>query len=1092
MNQRLFFSFLLFCLASLSNESIAQFDLPAYTENYGTQTMDGSQLNNGDITLRSDGPGATIWTYDMEQRFDVENAFISSFTEFRIPSSSTGSWPTVVDPNDPTLTDPSVFQAHWRTQQVSNFLSSEFGWNYSFINVAANYFNTNRDPVQGLLISDFDDCHIALGSYQTSTYAETEIIAGLLGVGAISNLSPIAAPPAPSSEILLLRNFARIIGVYAESQIEGLPIDYNYGEKTPIPLISNVDFSVRPSGNWNANFESTHLEHWFYLVTNNSIGINAVNEKLIIDYLINAFLLDTSDEFTSHTHIRDRVLLSAELDFGVCSSVYRSIANAFNQVLRPEQQVILECCDAGDQVLTRNTTIDATTHNGTFQFNGNLIVPSGITLTIDYQSDFLTFPPNTGLIVQNGGELIINVAQIKSCDDSQKWRGIVLEDGSRFINSSLNILNAQQGVNINNLATGDLDLGSIRFDDCAAGVKLTGITNNNFVLDGQNTFSFFNCHQAVLAANSVGTIQNLNINSTNNIGIEMVDSDLEVYNNQMICKRTGIIVRNDSEAIIGSNFSPNHITAPEGIVSTSSTLIADGNNINATVTGISHIFSFDPGSRISDNVITLNGNNDPANFGVYSFLTDDLTVRNNLITGTGHKASIFARNSQAALIERNTTDAPNSSNGIALEGGGGSVVNNNDIQGNPNNAIGAWHSNQNHFDDNNIAAKNVGLYIGDNLVEDQTITCNRFCEGAIDLRIGSEIGAQDHHENRFRTLGSKAIALNVDPSNNERYRFGYQLGVADEDFCDTMNLFAVDDVDNVFVDIDGTSIQSCLNTQGSTLPGLTEDILCEHLADNDRLNAKLWYAKLKLLLGRYFATHGPQSLPTCLQDCDPAELMRMEAELRLSGNAGGQSDELDEMAGENLKTIASRQYQQLGGQGIVVYPDLLPCIDTAMVETIKIHTETYKFLLKHISTGSLDEADLMALKNVAELCESQYGEVVSWAQGLLATYRNYDYLIAECSGTAVEGRSRSNVETALTMRIAPIPASDELYIDIEGLNQAGILTITDVTGRQILTQKVNNNGLIHLDLSSTQNGLYFVTLSYNTVVQMTETIIIQK
>ncbi len=91
----------------------------------------------------------------------------------------------------------------------------------------------------------------------------------------------------------------------------------------------------------------------------------------------------------------------------------------------------------------------------------------------------------------------------------------------------------------------------------------------------------------------------------------------------------------------------------------------------------------------------------------------------------------------------------------------------------------------------------------------------------------------------------------------------------------------------------------------------------------------------------------------------------------------------------------------------------------------------------------------------------------------------------------VGGRSRTG-ENNLSMKIAPIPASNQLYIEIEGLNQEGTLTLTDVTGRQLLTQQVDNNGLISLDLSSTQSGLYFVSLREGKAILKTETIIIQK
>jgi len=62
----------------------------------------------------------------------------------------------------------------------------------------------------------------------------------------------------------------------------------------------------------------------------------------------------------------------------------------------------------------------------------------------------------------------------------------------------------------------------------------------------------------------------------------------------------------------------------------------------------------------------------------------------------------------------------------------------------------------------------------------------------------------------------------------------------------------------------------------------------QKLINEARLDPNLWYARLRQLLGRYFATHGPRQLPDCV-DCLPSELISMEAKLRIAMNSSGET-----------------------------------------------------------------------------------------------------------------------------------------------------------------------------------------------------------
>jgi len=43
-------------------------------------------------------------------------------------------------------------------------------------------------------------------------------------------------------------------------------------------------------------------------------------------------------------------------------------------------------------------------------------------------------------------------------------------------------------------------------------------------------------------------------------------------------------------------------------------------------------------------------------------------------------------------------------------------------------------------------------------------------------------------------------------------------------------------------------------------------------------------------------------------------------------------------------------------------------------------------LTKQLASIQLNEADILYLKDVAELCHHDYGEVVDWARGILHLY----------------------------------------------------------------------------------------------------------
>ena len=59
----------------------------------------------------------------------------------------------------------------------------------------------------------------------------------------------------------------------------------------------------------------------------------------------------------------------------------------------------------------------------------------------------------------------------------------------------------------------------------------------------------------------------------------------------------------------------------------------------------------------------------------------------------------------------------------------------------------------------------------------------------------------------------------------------------------------------------------------------------------------------------------------------------------------------------------------------------------------------------------------------------------------------------------------------------PNPANQTLFVKLDKGITPGILIINDVTGKNVLCQKVDNmQSILQVDVSSFANGIYFVTV----------------
>jgi len=724
-----------------------QGQLQAPTEDYSSQTVLHSD-NGSEFELIT--PDGVVITHDANGANLIGGGgpngnVIPSFANFDIPSMSNQN---TVWTNE---AHPSVFQAHWMTPQVVDIFES-LGITFNQVTVGANFSGS-------IALSSGDglnNCIVALGTddasgNSTPSFAEYEVIAHEM---AHCFLGQTSFPPyALQSQVgAMHEGFAFVLGDFIESQLSD-PSGNDYTNLDDVLLSSHPDvrsFSdpvcatreLKPD----IHAQGMVLAHWYYLLSTGALGIVPIDQGDIIELLINSF--EAGNSSTDHYEdLRDLTLNEAVAVYGACSREVRSIENAWDAVLNCIIPFEADCtCNPGEErILEDQLNIDFD-----HQFDGDFRVTSGRTLKLSNGSNLIstmTFPPGTGIIVENGGKLILEDVHLKCCFENQLWQGITLLDGAEIEKNGSIIEGAIKGLQVFDIPQN------------ITGGTYVRCSNGIFVSD---------FHQDILLTDIRDCRTGIHVENRSNV---------DIYGNDIDCTDSGIYVGSATARIGGDSqnwinqrpSTTNGVIGKNGITALGSFVIIDDNIISATEQGIEQSISHSE-SRITDNTITVTGDNSYLTNGIYSWFTNNIVIRNNKVLGNGIDAAIYAKDTEFTVIDRNTIDSGNTDNGIAVTSGQMNKVLQNEVMNDATNAIGVWASSGNEFHDNDIAADNVGLLIGRNLATSQTITCNRFCDGNIDVSVASYIDEQPHHRNQFRPGDSRARVIGLDPLREDRSR----------------------------------------------------------------------------------------------------------------------------------------------------------------------------------------------------------------------------------------------------------------------------------------------------------------------------------
>ena len=133
------------------------------------------------------------------------------------------------------------------------------------------------------------------------------------------------------------------------------------------------------------------------------------------------------------------------------------------------------------------------------------------------------------------------------------------------------------------------------------------------------------------------------------------------------------------------------------------------------------------------------------------------------------------------------------------------------------------------------------------------------------------------------------------------------------------------------------------------------------------------------------------------------------------------------------------------------------------------------------------QAQYESLSDIAEQNPISGGPAVYTARVMLGVDYN-DY------GSTENRLSASTFEAASFMHIYPNPAGDEINVEYSlGENNFGVLTFTDITGREIMSQKIySDQNLLAVSTKKFEDGIYFLRLNVNSELIGVEKLLIMR
>lgn len=780
--------------------------------------------------------------------------------------------------------------------------------------------------------------------------------------------------------------------------------------------------------------------------------------------------------------------------------------------------------------------IDENTYvTGSQYYSGNVIVKDGATLHLHLAN--IEFYQNRGIIVEDGGILILQGTTIDVCDPDYEWLGVKVESGALFDTDDSYLYNAKIGVDAKNNSTlqiYNLDIIG-RNTSSGIGINMEGKVNADFIY-----YLDINQYLYGIKAINGNTMYEFNHGNISNTKYGLLSrlSPFVMYDyNVSSCDYGAYLIGSPGSSVLSTNISFNNIgvyglISPNLVVKScdiSNAINADDNSaaISLLISGNSEIIYntkiegkrnaisvfYSPFSNIERNNIEVEGKENASGGPVSLTASDESMVNNNFIYSENSAFGIESNGNNNVDIFHNQVYlySQNDLGASAIRCGGSTIETiNANVIASLFNASGILANNSmgNHYICNDIYADGQGL--GINYQSDQQEIRANILQGVdLDLLVRSEIGPQatldpntgntiENFGNIFSGGNALAEGLTPDQLFNSRIPVNPEYPnhlptnpIPLDDWFDPNNVTDFADCEGIFI--------------GPTWVPLGGDPskICNYwsrlkLTKNE--SPEKFFINVFHLL-KYANVKQGFTLPNCIlldpdfqNLCGLAKMADINLALSeiskndinttalssLQKDYGEQSDDEGrasiKVQMQNEMVTLLPQYESEAEADSVSLDSIDQEIDQINCEDIIITKwkEIWKLYIKYLK-GTLDNNDKGELENHSSDCADLYGDAIHLARALVNSYSDTDYDVND--DCIDEGEPRlGKTKKNSDFFVAPNPTSGIVYLTLPP-DFLGEINVTDINGRTILKSFVSNVGNYTIDLKNETAGLYFVKIS---------------
>ncbi|MBK8700562.1 MAG: T9SS type A sorting domain-containing protein [Saprospiraceae bacterium] len=787
-----------------------------------------------------------------------------------------------------------------------------------------------------------------------------------------------------------------------------------------------------------------------------------------------------------------------------------------------------------DYILDSNTPNTLLT--GQYLFGGNMIIRSGAELHIHLAQ--IIFSPNKGIIVENGGRLLLQGSTLDACNPTQSWAGIKIQSGGFFDTDDTylnNVLNGVEAKGSCTLQVFNLNISG-KGNTSGTGFEIEDNVNVDFIYElGITQFN-----TGIYAYNSVKPIE-LNHGGLSNCtyGIRSISAPLIINDYSIEFTKYGV----DLMLSPGSSFFDSDIWVQDhglSIVLSPNTMVRDN-----------WIFNLDNkntwaaiGIVLSDNCSIINNPQiSSAINAIGSFGSNYLTIQGNAIEtqlsnntqlaggpvnlgyGNGNRVInnyIDAIHSEFGINttwNSNTTIEMNNINveglgkffrttAIKQEGSLGEDVIGNIVQ-NYGNASGILilNSTGGIYDCNDIKSNNEGMdlyYASD----EQWITANTLMADGEDLTIRSAIGEQatrnanniivSNNGNKF--VGGYVLAEGLDQTQILASQFPlngdnpYHMPAHPTPSSGWFMPNEVDPFENCNGVIIGPDWLMFNNNPNK---------ICaywNYLKSIQTSKPELFITKLVHLL-KYAKIKSGFTLPNCIKFdpvfqtlCGVTKLVDVSVALAKLSEHNINTYTLTSLQTQynNETTDAGKAAvrNQLAIEMVTLMPQFTneALADSVRLDSLKNELNTinctsiivnkWKEILKlyvnFIRKGKVEENDKSVLESYSTDCSDLYGEAIHLARAMANTYTSTYYDVHDGCLEESEPRVTSS-QKSYALSVSPNPTSDKISFSLP-INFEGRAIVYDMNGRLVQAHENLNTSIKTLDLSNENAGMYIVRI----------------